>query len=481
MASFCVNNLDDLTFRQRQACAIIQSLEWSPQSDRGNACAMILAHAQGQLTPSSPHHRVCTRAELGMIVYDGTCKLSAVALVTYAERELGKNVVLDNAFIHEHITMPTIPVLTIPKARGMVYFTVGRRTIEIDSTLCNPDTKYRQTMTPALVRQHWSTQRELIRALCELQRWPADTEAWLLRQVQYHDPTRPPCKARLRAQLYSGDGPSLYGIILHWAHNLGHISASLQTRIAEKKRGWLLTTGPMAVVLSQYISGEGSFDCPTSPDGKLRLRNDRIAAPRHDRIPAITVAMLYAHHHGGWPWWFVPNDSMLSNRGAILNEIEYLGYSGDIDVAGLKYQRRSCIARPRAAQQSGPFASVDTEQSTTYLDEVEHFAVSPFYALPMGFRSASRAFWVLSSLAIYALIVVVCHIAVAAWRKMKRHPRCTALITAVSLAAYCQWQDQPWEAIRWHCHSLCARTVAYALTTCGFTLAGWLEVLEQAM
>ncbi|KAH7018024.1 uncharacterized protein B0I36DRAFT_35306 [Microdochium trichocladiopsis] len=151
-------------------------------------------------------------------------------------------------------------------------FRIGTKVITVIDSLVGPNDRFRSSMQPRTVKQHWEIQRDLIDALCELLRWPNSTKDWLLRQVQHHDPIQPASSTRQYRQVYdeirTGSGtPTLYQLVLHWAANLGQINSDVISKLPEEGQLWLLAVGPMAVVLTEERPGTGLLIVLPVPKG----------------------------------------------------------------------------------------------------------------------------------------------------------------------------------------------------------------------
>jgi len=150
----------------------------------------------------------------------------------------GEQLAFTNVFIYKIMHGQTWPKLDMCTGIAVRAFLVSKKLVHVDNSLANPPDVYRVTMNPQTVHQHWTTQHELIDALCDLLRWPQSTKDWLLKQVQWHDPTLPKSGTRQRrhvADALKNDGvPSLYQIVLNWAANFGNIEGDIMRALRKK-------------------------------------------------------------------------------------------------------------------------------------------------------------------------------------------------------------------------------------------------------
>ncbi|KAH7035911.1 uncharacterized protein B0I36DRAFT_319335 [Microdochium trichocladiopsis] len=336
---------DGLGQQERLACRRIQEMYWALQLERDAACEMLL-DSQIRNRPV-PRPRATTVAELATTIYYAPYTMSVALLIACAERSLGYRVLFSDAWVFETMAGPTWLMLKMDTTSGTSVLLVGSKAVLITNALVNPNDRYRNSMTPRMVQEVWNKQRELLTELGNHLRLHPSTIAWLLRQVQYHDPTQPPSNTRARRQITDTmahdngtASPTFYQLILDWAVGFGQINKYAMDRLREKRELYLIAAGPMAMVLEEEVKSTGEFDAPVSPRG-IRLQNERAQEPRKNHAKPVTIAMMHASTHGEWPGWFRPNAQKAPPSQLLIDEIGRLGWTPNIDVATLQMEEPS--------------------------------------------------------------------------------------------------------------------------------------------
>ncbi|KAH7028975.1 uncharacterized protein B0I36DRAFT_363580 [Microdochium trichocladiopsis] len=220
--------------------------------------------------------------------------IAAVILVMYQERAQATKL-LGGRFIFETLKLPIWPSSADHLIKGdsqpTFDFVVRQTIIQILVKDYAADPLYRSQMSGDDVNRQHSTYRQLINALCDMLGIKDSARDHLLRQVQYHDPTRVISKSRLGHRLGDRQSPvpEFYDLVLLWAAGLGKLDRPLVNALAQE-----------TVRLPTWPS---SADCVIEGDVHTHGPEDSIAVASWNgtEVPAkrqkLATPAPHHHHH----------------------------------------------------------------------------------------------------------------------------------------------------------------------------------------